>query len=345
MLDTDEIRCESYKIFDYDSYINSSECIPDVFMLWTPRNSIINFYDRCINKYNKKIPYVLHMEDNETVITKSSMNLSEHDFYELSRFARMEVPEHLSDPKRASSFMNDACGLSALTEEMLFSIDLNIPKTFFWPGYDPTLERFSYLEVLKTKYEFGIGKDIYLTAYTGNVHSSNLKEVRSLYLAIALANRAGVPIRLIRTGNDYIDLFTPDEWRVINKYIINLGFVSKATLNKILKSCDILIQPGVDDDWNKYRFPSKVPEFLASGKPVILPKTNIGLALINGYNALVLDPADANQIASCLIHWLPRRNHLLKIGLRGRSFAKNNLQWSNAAIKVRELLNNVLGIY
>ena len=59
----------------------------------------------------------------------------------------------------------------------------------------------------------------------------------------------------------------------------------------------MLVQPGRPDAFNDYRFPSKLPEFLASGRPVMLPRTNIGLHLEDGVEALLLGHGDADEIA------------------------------------------------
>ena len=49
---------------------------------------------------------------------------------------------------------------------------------------------------------------------------------------------------------------------------------------QLLVAADILVQPdGSPGPFNDYRFPSKLPDFFASGRPVVLPKTNIGLYL------------------------------------------------------------------
>lgn len=44
------------------------------------------------------------------------------------------------------------------------------------------------------------------------------------------------------------------------------------------------------------RFPSKLPMFLASGRPVVLPDTNVGTELEDGYNCLKLKSGSASEI-------------------------------------------------
>ena len=65
-----------------------------------------------------------------------------------------------------------------------------------------------------------------------------------------------------------------------------------------LALADAYVQPGAPDDFNRYRLPSKLPEFLAMGRPVILPACNLGDELADGEDALLLREGDALEIAA-----------------------------------------------
>ena len=56
------------------------------------------------------------------------------------------------------------------------------------------------------------------------MHESNVAEVRSLYLAVALANRMGLPMRLVRTGLDFVPLAEHGE-DLLRAHAHELGFV------------------------------------------------------------------------------------------------------------------------
>src|SRR5262249_29682621 len=142
--------------------------------------------------------------------------------------------------------------------------------------------------------------NVCVIVYPGNVHPANAEEVRSLYLAIALLNRRGYPTFLVRTGTDYCE-FLPRSGEWIKPYLRELGFVTREQMPEILALADIFVQPGRADRFNAYRFPSKLPEFLAMGKPTILPFTNLGLALAHEQEALVLEIADGSRITEAVM--------------------------------------------
>ena len=58
--------------------------------------------------------------------------------------------------------------------------------------------------------------------------------------------------------------------------MIELGAVGWREIPGYLALADAFVQPGGPDDFNRYRLPSKLPEFLAMGRPVMLPHCNIG---------------------------------------------------------------------
>jgi glycosyltransferase involved in cell wall biosynthesis len=69
----------------------------------------------------------------------------------------------------------------------------------------------------------------------------------------------------------------------------------------VLAAADILVQPGKAGEFNDYRFPSKLPEFLAIVRPVILPASNIALQMTHGVDAYVLPKVDAVAIVEAVV--------------------------------------------
>ncbi len=121
--------------------------------------------------------------------------------------------------------------------------------------------------------------------------------MQSLYEAVFLFNRRGAPCRLIRTGWDTPDFparFAPD---LLTRHVLHLGFVERTRLPDLLRLADMLVQPGADDAFNRYRLPSKLPEFLATGRPVVLPRANVGLRVRDGREALLLRTGKPEEIA------------------------------------------------
>ena len=78
------------------------------------------------------------------------------------------------------------------------------------------------------------------------------------------------------------------------------GLVDRSEIPDVLAMADVFVQPGLPGAFNDLRLPSKIPEFFAIGRPVVLPRTNVGRRLIDGEDAFILDRGDALSIYNAL---------------------------------------------
>jgi glycosyltransferase involved in cell wall biosynthesis len=144
----------------------------------------------------------------------------------------------------------------------------------------------------------------------------------------------GAPAVLVRSGLDSVPKsYLPK----LGRGLRNLGWIRRHRVFELLHAADVLVQPGAPGPFNDYRFPSKLPEFLASRRPVVLPRSNIGLHLEDGREALLLESGDSDDIASkveCL-RFDPKLGQALGAG--GRGFALRDLQWLHSAAAVVDL--------
>ena len=149
----------------------------------------------------------------------------------------------------------------------------------------------------------------------------------SLYLAVRLLQRRGRPVKLVRLGVTEFGGVDPEAFRAIADDVPHLGDVPWRDVPGYLALADAYVQPGAPDDFNRYRLPSKLPEFLAMGRPVRLPRANIGNDLVDGEEALLLDRGDAQEIAAKLELLLDDPALAARLGEGARRFALENLSW------------------
>ena len=313
---------------------------PTIVHAWTPREVVRKIVERLSGRIG--CPYIVHLEDNEDVLLSESLCVPSAKLLRMSEtdLDRL-VPEHLSHPRRAREFIAKAAGLSCLVDRLLEFKPADRPGCVVWPGYDPE-RTWQQSKDPDLAAQLGIGPGQSVLAYTGNVHAANRREVASLYIAVAILNRRGLPTRLIRTGTDYQNPLEPEIAPAIRPYAIEMGRVPRDDLPRLLALSDVLVQPGRVDEFNAYRFPSKLPEFLASGKPVVLPNTNIGLHLRDGEQCLLLQSGWATEIADKVESLLRDKERAAKIGRQGREFARTHLQWTHAAERMETLYKQAL---
>jgi len=243
------------------------------------------------------------------------------------------VPPHLSHPLRSEEFLRSADGVTVLIDCLREFVPEQVPVLEVWPAADGT----SFVQEPvqpRLRGRLGISGDRIVLAYTGNVHEANASEVRSLYLAVAILNREGHPATLVRTGRDFCSFLGSDEsWGRANS--LELGFVPRSTVLDVLRAADVLVQPGKPGPFNNYRFPSKIPEFLAVGRPVVLPACNVGLHMAHGQDAYVLPKVDALAIIDAVIAIMGDRALYERLSAGARTFFERHMNWEHTA---RELL-------
>jgi glycosyltransferase involved in cell wall biosynthesis len=256
------------------------------------------------------LPYVVHLEDNDETIAGGA-----------------------PDP----AFLAGALGATVVIERLLALVPDDVPTAVVWPGFDEAVltPRRAREDV---RGDLGVAPDDVVLVYTGNIHETNLEEVCALYEAIALMRARGCAIVLVKTGWNFV----PDNrLPTLGEALRDIGWVARAHIPDLLAAGDILVQPGSPGPFNDFRFPSKLPEFLASGRPVVLPRTNIGLHLEDGAEALLLDRGDPEEVAAILARLAADPAARKLIGARGREFALRHLRWSMSVERVLELYERV----
>ncbi|HEY4248093.1 MAG TPA: glycosyltransferase [Lacunisphaera sp.] len=303
---------------------------PDVIHAWTTRENVRRLTQLLAQRHRAKV--VVHLEDNECEILALSLGRSSEELGQLSdsELDRI-VPADLSHPRRSREFLAMADGVTVIIEKLLAFAPTDRPGLVLTPAADAR-----YFFPHPTPIEFrrvldGAATDTTVIFYHGNVHASNAAEVRELYSAVLQLNRAGEHVTLIRTGLNRIDFLAGIE-REVAPFILELDQVlHHRHLPALMALADIFVQPGQADAFNDYRFPSKLPEFFAIGRPVILPRANLGLAVRHGIDAYVLDAANASNIAAA-VREIRRDAALAKRLSEGASaFAAAHFSWPRMA--------------
>lgn len=314
---------------------------PRLIHLWTPRERMRAFLAGVTARFGAAPPHVVHLEDSETHLLARQMGLTAADVAEVRAGLRpLDVPDHLMHPLHGDRLLATAAGVTALAEPLLAGLPASLPTAVFLPGFDPIFESPRPDAARGVRGRLGIPDETAILTYTGNVHAANVAEVRSLLIAVALVNRMGRPLRLLRTGLDFVPL-AEHGVDLLRQHVVELGIVPRGDLPDLVHAADVLVQPGRVDEWNACRLPSKLPDFLVSGRPVMLPAVNLGTRLEHGREAIVLPEATAERIAAALLEWLPDRNQLAAIGTAGAGFARRTLTWSAAAGAVEDLYRRI----
>jgi glycosyltransferase involved in cell wall biosynthesis len=309
---------------------------PDLIHCWTPRSVVRSLAQPIIEKF--ECPYIIHFEDNEVAVADAHGNADNAGRLANGTSKTADLVQSMPQ------FITGAAGATVIVDALRELLPEELPCHLLEPGVDTSLflpgleagERSRLCDALS------VPADARIIVYPGNIHSANADDMFSLYVAVHALNKLGFKTHLIRTGTDHLPVIDPVFAVLTKRYVTNLGFIRREWLIEILKLADLFIQPGGPDDFNKYRLPSKIPEFLAMACPLILPNTNIGLKLEHGINALLMERGDAAEITECVKAILIDPALGTRIGQQGRRFAIDHFNWERSAKQLEGFYQKVL---
>jgi len=307
---------------------------PDIVHAWTPRENVRLFCEKLAGFCAFSL--FIHLEDNEELILEVNLGTS---FEKLVRSSSAELPLNLSHPRNYRAFIGSAAGVTMIMDRLERFVPAEVPKLVLWPGADNRLffPRPPDPEMMK---ELGIPAGTLVLCYTGNVHSANARDVRSLYLATAILDREGTPARLIRTGRDFCPFLGADqEWA--QRISIELGHIPYQEIPLILSLADFLVQPGTDNAFNEFRLPGKLPEFFAMGRPVIVPRTNVGRFVRHADEAWVLDSVDALGIVDAVLKLRGDPELAERLAAGAAAFSREHFDWKKNAAALAALYRQI----
>ena len=320
-------RCiRTYKQIKADGPGFSNGSPPDIIHAWTPREKVRKLCESIRDKYH--CPVIVHLEDNEEYLTEAAVGVS---FIDLKKMPEGKldklIPENRYHPIKGHRFLDNAQGLTMIVDTLSHFNSDTTPSLKLTPPVD---ERLFYPRPMnfKLRRELNIPDNHLVLAYTGNVHTANQEEVRELYRAVYLLNQQGQPATLIRTGKNAADI-GKEPW--IKEHEKNLGWVDRSLIANILAAANVLVQPGLPGPFNDQRIPSKLPEFFSMGRPVILPRTNLGLKVEHGLEGYVLERADGENIATAVFEIGKDIKMAGKLAAGGRVFSQTKLKQADTA--------------
>lgn len=254
---------------------------PEIIHAWTPREIVRQFVDKLRQFVSARC--VIHLEDDEMAIRKPS---DEATGSNLDRI----------DPLHGSWFMETADAFTIIIDSLKEDVPHSKPIHVLSPGFDTRSARSNPI-LPYTKKTFGIPEAFKIVAYPGAASGANSQDLTDLFLGIYILNTHGTPTILLKTGFPDLNLrkSLPDEALC---WIRDVGFLERNQVWRLIELADLVIQPGRLNSYNEKRLPSKLPDFLSLGKPVITSRANLGKKLIDREQALILKESTAEEIAA-----------------------------------------------
>ena len=171
-------------------------------------------------------------------------------------------------------------------------------------------------------------------------HSGTLSEQKDGILgmieAFGLAmDRLQYPIRFILTGKMEQSPHHFQIQQLIDKYklqnsIIFTGYLSNEDLQKYLSKASLVILNKYPTQQNQYCFSTKLGEYLAAGKPVIITKVGEAMNwLTDKKNAYIIEPYDVELLSNTIVHAYENEKERRMIGDNAKVLCKKVFDYHN----------------
>ncbi|MBK1878412.1 glycosyltransferase [Pelagicoccus mobilis] len=293
-----------FKTTSYSDLLSLAHHFPngkpaDVIHAWTPRINVLNFVHSYQARFGREARLVVHMEDNEKAILEHFYDSNWEDL------RSRQFPEGqdrwepmLCHPTQFQQFLENADGCTAVIDTLFDFLPSSTPRIELLPGIDFQSEPTCPVDISPILKQ--LEEDEKTIVYSGGVTSSNRQDIANLYDAVYLLRQRGKKVRLLKTGPNHPSLLESCRY-TSDDHILDLGFLPKERLTALIQNAHVLVQPGDSDPFNDYRLPSKLPEFLASGRPVITGKINLGLRLEDKKEAFLVEKTDPESIAEAYL--------------------------------------------
>ena len=301
-----------------------------LMICWTPRKAA----RRALEKARKRVPvpYVVHVEDNEDHLADLRHAEADADAEAAAR-----------DAAERGALLAGAAGVSFIEQRLSEALPPGLPGLLLEPGVDlqlfgSPLAPHRRATLLKAA---GAPDGAAVMVYPGNIHRANADEMAELYRALRRLRERGRQVVLLKTGKDDVPMAETLGFEPAEAGVIALGQVERPFLIELLKCADLFVQPGAPGPFNDFRLPSKLPEFMAVGRPVVLPAANVGLRLRHGADALLLRQGSAEEIAAAVETILDDPALAARLGANARAFARANWRWERQGKKLGGFLERL----
>jgi glycosyltransferase involved in cell wall biosynthesis len=262
------------------------------------------------------------LEDNEKWISQNYLAVDDQELLAIDDSELyLKLPSVLSHPFDYQYFISLADSVILIQEKLSIEVPSYIPLNVIPWGVDLTQFHPEAEPSTKWGQQFLIKPDEKVIVYHGGLNGFTRSAMLDLCRAVVLINESGVKCKLIRSGVNPIN-FWDDLPPNARNYIFEAGVVEKQELPSILALADLYVQPGKINSFEDLRLPSKLPEFLSMGKPVIMPNVNIANLFKDGTDVILLKNGDPQEIANACLSIFESSSKSIMLGKNARIFAE-----------------------
>ncbi len=202
-------------------------------------------------------------------------------------------------------------------------------------GSDVT--RMHPLSVSAARKQLDLLQDIHLVGYVGAIFS---RDAELMAQAFDLIHAADPTARLLVTGyfNAPIERLLSDP-----RSVCRTGRIAYADIETYLSACDVCWLPLKNSGGNRGRWPLKLNDYMAVGRPIVATDVGDMASFFAEYPIGHVVADDAESLAQAVLTLLADRQMRYEFGERGRQLAETEFSWDALARQLASFYAQILG--
>jgi glycosyltransferase involved in cell wall biosynthesis len=187
---------------------------------------------------------------------------------------------------------------------------------------------------------YGFPDDAYLLVHTGFV-DYDVEMLARMFIVLA---RRNPKTRLVLTGGEMPRLSHLCHEAGVMDRVHHLGFLPYGQLGEVLACGDVMMLPFSNRPLNLARFPNRLGDYLAAGRPVATNPTGDAGRLVEEHSVGITVPEDPQMFADEVLYLLKNREERMVMGKRARHLAETEYSWRTLAGKLVGFYHQVAGL-
>jgi len=183
-------------------------------------------------------------------------------------------------------------------------------------------------------------------AYCGDI-GGNKDGVKNLITSFSYISNEFPEVKLLLIGGskDKNERVKLEEYvkKIDCRNVVFFGVVTRDEIPPLLSNAKILALARPSSLQSTGGFPTKLGEYLSTGKPVVVTKVgDISLYLIDNINAYLVEPNDNQAFANKLYHVLRNYDEALSVASRGKELVFDTFNYLVQAKRLQMFLHKVI---
>lgn len=128
----------------------------------------------------------------------------------------------------------------------------------------------------------------------------------------------------------------------LDRSVVCTGLLRTDELSLWLGACDVLVLPLMDTPYDHAKFPGRVGDYLAAGRPIVAAAVGEMQNIISKGCGLLAKPGDPQDLAFKILTVLKHDELMGEMGKMSRHLAENDYSWNSIADRLEAVYEEVI---